>query len=335
MRETLGDEEQIRRYLLGELSEAEMARLEDDAFTGPGGEDLQSIIASVENDLMDEYARGELPSGERARFEARFLTSERRCRRVGFAAALVATEKEGQAALAGRADARPARARSTLDSLLAFLRSPSQAVKFALGSAALLVAAGLVWYALDSSHRRAEEARLKAERRLVDERARADELARAQQGAHGPQRPGELAPAPSPSASQTPKPPGNVKPLRGRHAQRGLALATFTILPGSLRGEGDDLQTLIVPKGGRLVRLRLVLDDIVLHGDMRAEVFAGEQKILSRAKLRPRRAVTGNIITVDVPVGLLAPGPYLIKLEGQTIDGGTVTTIYNFKVLLK
>src|SRR3712207_9578681 len=94
MKEALRDEEQIRRYLLGELSEAEMARLEDAAFAGPDGEELQGLIASAENDLMDEYARGELSPNERAQFEARFLNSERRRSRVGFAAALAAAAAE-------------------------------------------------------------------------------------------------------------------------------------------------------------------------------------------------------------------------------------------------
>lgn len=335
MRETLRDEEQIRRYLLGEQSEAEMARLEDDAFTGPGGEELQGLIASVENDLMDEYARGELTPVERVRFEARFLNSERRRTRVGFAAALAAADEGAPSPAVGVVDAEPhASARSPLISLLSYIRTASPALKFALASGVLALAAVAVWYAADASRRRTEAARVETERHLAEARARAEEAARSRQGARDRPGPHGAFPSPSPHASPSPAPPRNARPYQEGNARRSPvpAIASFTLLPGSLRGEGEGPQSLSVPKGGRSVRLRLVLDEVALRGDVRAEVFAGERKVLSRTGLRVRRSRSGSFVNLDVPV---APGTHFVKIVGRAPDGSAVTTLYNFKVLLK
>jgi len=335
MKEALQDEEQIRRYLLGELSEAEMARLEDAAFAGPDGEELQGHIASVENDLMDEYARGELSPDERARFKARFLNSERGRARVGFAAALATTAEDAPySAVNVIGDAPPARSRSKLVSLLSSIRTTPPALKFALASCALALAAVAVWYATDASRRRTEAARAETERRLAEARARTEEAARAPQGAQDRQEPHGASQSPSPQVSPSPAPPRNVQPYQEGNARRSPApaVASFTLLPGSLRDEGEGPQTLSVPKGGGSVRLRLVLDEVALRGDVRAEVFAGERKVLSRTGLRVARPHSGGLIILDLPV---SAGTYLVKIVGRAPDGGTVTTLYNFKVLSK
>ncbi len=348
MSETLRDGEQIRRYLLGELGEAEMARLEDAAFMGPDGEELQALIASTENDLMDEYARGELTPGERARFEGRFLNSGRRRERVNFAAALasvgadalsmaasaVPSTSVGAASPVSVDDAARAGARPKLVSLLYHIRTASPTLKFALAACAVALAAVVVWYAADASRRRAEAARVEAERRLEEESARGEEVARAQQGAQGGRGPHEASPSPSPQTSPSPAPQRNAEPYQGGDKRRSpaSAVASFTLLPGSLRGEGEGPQTLSAPKGGGPVRLRLVLDEVAIRGDVRAEVFAGERRVLSRAGLRVASSHSGGLVILDLPV---APGTYLVKIVGRAPDGGTVTTLYNFKVLSK
>jgi hypothetical protein len=343
MRETLRDEEQIRRYLLGELSEAEMVQLENAAFAGPDGEELQGLIASAENDLMDEYARGKLSSDERARFEARFLNFGRRRERVNFAAALASVGEDAPSTAAGAvpptsagavSTASRAGARSKLVSLLSHIHTASPAFKFALAACALALAAVVVWYAADASRRRTEAARVEAERRLAEERVRAEEVARAQQGAQDVQGPHEASPSPSPQTNPSPAPPPNTEPYQRGDKRRSpaLAVALFTLLPGSLRGEGEGPQTLSVPKGARSVRLSLVLDEVAIRGDVRAEVLVGERKVLSRTGLRVTHSHTGGLVILDLPV---SAGTYVVKIVGRASDGGTVTTLYYFKVLLK
>lgn len=84
-------ENSIRRYLLGELSEDEQTRVEDAAFADA---DLFSLIESVENDLIDEYARGELTADEKQNFEKMFFTSDERKKKIEFARALIQLEEK-------------------------------------------------------------------------------------------------------------------------------------------------------------------------------------------------------------------------------------------------
>ncbi len=78
-------QEFLARYLLGQLSESESARLEDSSFSNQ--EQLEEL-RTVENDLIDEYVRGELPADQKASFERLFLANPQRRKRIEFAVAL-------------------------------------------------------------------------------------------------------------------------------------------------------------------------------------------------------------------------------------------------------
>src|SRR5215471_8400395 len=76
---------EIRRYLLGELSEAELYRLEarmmvDDDFT--------SEIGIVEDELVDDYVAGNLSPDERSKFKHKFLRTPQGRQQVSFGMAL-------------------------------------------------------------------------------------------------------------------------------------------------------------------------------------------------------------------------------------------------------
>lgn len=83
---TPGDETAaLRSFLLGRLSEPEQTRLEEELLTDD--ETFNSLVA-VEDDLIDDYVRGELTAAEARLFEQRFLCSEERRARVEFARTL-------------------------------------------------------------------------------------------------------------------------------------------------------------------------------------------------------------------------------------------------------
>ena len=77
---SVDNEKLISRYLLGELPEEQQVEIEDRAFSD---KDYLATITTVENDLIDEYVRGELSAPDRQRFESRFLASAERRKRVG------------------------------------------------------------------------------------------------------------------------------------------------------------------------------------------------------------------------------------------------------------
>jgi anti-sigma factor RsiW len=62
----------IRRYLLGELAEADQTAFEQELLTDRGKFDQ---VWAVENDLIDRYVRGEMSRADRERFEGHYLAS--------------------------------------------------------------------------------------------------------------------------------------------------------------------------------------------------------------------------------------------------------------------
>src|SRR4051812_7338736 len=85
------DESLLVRYLLGNLTEEEQVRVEDQAFAEP---DYLRAIEAAEADLIDYYVRGELAQADRQAFERRFLTSPQRRGKVEFARALARVTAE-------------------------------------------------------------------------------------------------------------------------------------------------------------------------------------------------------------------------------------------------
>ncbi len=65
-------EENCERYLLGEFSEAERAQFEEAYFAADA---LFERFQAVKEEMLDAYARGELPEEKKARFAAHFLAS--------------------------------------------------------------------------------------------------------------------------------------------------------------------------------------------------------------------------------------------------------------------
>jgi hypothetical protein len=76
----------VASYLLGQMSEEESERFEDECFAQKS---WPSQIKLVEDDLIDAYLHKELPPEHRRLFEQNYLTTEARQERVMVAAALL------------------------------------------------------------------------------------------------------------------------------------------------------------------------------------------------------------------------------------------------------
>ena len=72
----------MTRYLLGDVSDEEQARLEELYFVNDRAFEQ---LAAVEDELIDAYARGELSESQRNQFELHFLNSTERQRKLAFA----------------------------------------------------------------------------------------------------------------------------------------------------------------------------------------------------------------------------------------------------------
>ncbi len=93
------DPQLLIRYLLGTLPDEEAEPMDERSVTD---DELAGRLAEAENDLVDSYVRGELSREERERFEAHYLSTEQRRRKVAFADALRQRIEEGGTALPAR-----------------------------------------------------------------------------------------------------------------------------------------------------------------------------------------------------------------------------------------
>lgn len=84
-RETTKDEEDMIRYLLGVLPDAESDRFEQLYLQD---EDLFEQLSEIEDELIDDYASGALKGEDRTRFEEYFLRSSERREKTQLALAL-------------------------------------------------------------------------------------------------------------------------------------------------------------------------------------------------------------------------------------------------------
>jgi hypothetical protein len=73
------DEHTIRRYLLAELEESDVAAVDESIL---GDDEFFEFVRAIEEDLIAEYVAGDFSPAERERFERCFLTSSDRRRRT-------------------------------------------------------------------------------------------------------------------------------------------------------------------------------------------------------------------------------------------------------------
>src|SRR6266571_6673550 len=79
------DEGHLRRYLLGRLNEEEQQAIEEALLAD---DELFDLLASAEDELIDDYVSGALSAEERKGFEGFFLSTSERQRKLSFAMAL-------------------------------------------------------------------------------------------------------------------------------------------------------------------------------------------------------------------------------------------------------
>src|SRR5215813_12018358 len=157
MEQELNNDEFIARYLLGELSEQERERVIDGYLAD---DEFFEQMLSVEEDLIGDYARDQLPRAQRERFEERYLATPQGLHRVKRAKAFVNAISEAQ------------RSKSLwVQSLLRYIRGPYLIPKYSLAAAALLVSLGGAWLVVDRVRVRIQIGRSEAEQAALEQKS--------------------------------------------------------------------------------------------------------------------------------------------------------------------
>lgn len=311
---SVGNEKLISRYLLGELPEEQQVEIEDRAFSD---QDYLATITTVENDLIDEYVRGELSATDRQRFESRFLASAERRKRVEFAKALRTAFSESKAP--EKKTVETATAWSWRESLYAFVNGLNPAARLAFAAAAILVVAGAALLFVETLRLRRQVTQLQAEKQagqnlqqsLEAERKRNEDLnARLDQEKQQREQTDESLR----QLTETPE-AKNPAPLP--------VIASLTLLPGLSRG-GGQRPALDLSNDARLVRLQIGIDPEEQYKSFAVELrtLAGRQ-VWNRENLAARTRRGSRAVGLTLPATVLKSGEYELRLRGMTESGGS------------
>jgi hypothetical protein len=296
-----GEDELLIRYLLGQATEEEQLRLEQQFFTD---EDRYQQLLALEDELKYEYAQGGLTPQQRKSFEKRFLVTEADRQKVALAKAVLAKANEVRAETA--AASTPARAERIpwWRSFANFLTLPSPGMRLAFNSAGLLVLAGGLWFMFQNAQLRNQVGQLQAERNSA-------ELTAQQQIAANRTQQEQLDQA---LAQERARRGELEKKLAER--QTPSTLLSFLLAPGLSRGDDDGPKRLVIPSDAGTVRLQLDVKSKTPFKNYEARLQDLDGNQIWSQK------VSGAI--VEIPARLLPRGDYVIALKGITPQGEPV-----------
>lgn len=356
MKQQSGDEVELRRYLLGELSQEAQVSVEARLFLD--SEYLLELKAA-EDELIDDYVYDDLPLEVREKLETHFLSSPERQDDVRIARALkkyISSETASVAPpaadiaddLAVPADSKlPPRSGTGQSSLLSFPFKRRPVASFLLAAAAVLILSLMIWMGVQSLRRqggtdpilsRETPAQNQPNERRQDEPAD-DAQANGNRGGEGN--------GTAERQDNSPKGAGREANQRddraGRQTGRGrkpsppappsTQVMAFLLTPGGPVREGGTANEIPAPAAGGSVVLQLPLVGKDNYRSYRATLNTGGRVIRTWVDLKSTDSEVGKVVPLKVPARFLREQSYQIKLAGVDA-GGRVSNIasYAFRV---
>lgn len=289
---TDNQKQRMRRYLLGDLPEAEQLALEAGFFADAN---LLEQMQDIETDLVDEYVRGALSNAERQQFERHYLTTPAHRERVAFARELL---------LAANKQTLPQSVQpktSIWETLLASLRAPQFAFGAAISAAVLLIA-GTVWLKNQQAGWQQQIVKTETERTAERQRLRELENQLAQQNQLNSELSAELERLRTESSKPNSSP----------------SVFSFVLLSGVRGGEQP---TLKLPPEIEQIRLQMKLEsnDYSRYSASIRAVSGGQS--LNSQPARATSNQTGTTVSVNFSASKLNSGDYILTLTGTDSAG--------------
>jgi hypothetical protein len=327
-------EKLIAQYLLGELPEEQQVEIEDRAFSD---REFIASITAVENDLIDEYVREEMTTTDRRRFEARFLNSESRRKRIEFAKGLAHLLSETRVT---ERDTRTVSGRRATwgDALAAIFQGLNPAGRIALATAALLVIVGGAWLITQTLTLRSQLNRLQAQQN-AQQNAHQDERQTLEQQVQSERRRSEeLAAQLNQEKQQRAQSDESLRRLsetvnKQSEAPRSI-IASLMLLPGISRGATTQPK-LILPPNASVARLQIGIEPEENYKSFGVDLrTTGGRPVWTRDRLTARSSRGGRSIRLTLPATALLPGEYELRLKGVPDTGPTEDVgFYYFQVM--
>ena len=337
MKQNIFDENLLRSFLLGELSEDAHNGLEQTALADA---DLLAHLQTVENDLVDEYARGELTRNEKQNFERMFLNSAERKQKIEFARAFAELERNKTVLTETEKltpKSEPESKRKVFWQIF-FPTSFKPQLVFAAITLLALLGGWLIFF--DSGKRKTEIAEQKnANAALPPDHQATDNRNQITNNS-------SISPTASPTAEASPAPEkpnqnkqNNAPPIRPKQtatpaikdnppAQNTFAVLVFPI--GMTRDEGGKVLQLKLPANVKNARLVFNLEKGDEYKSYQVRIRKGSDPALLNINARH----SGRAVTVNLPAERLTAGNYEAVLRGSN-DNEQSETIgyYNFKII--
>jgi hypothetical protein len=311
------EDQQLARYLLGELSDDEADRIDECSISD---ETLAWRLREVEDELVDAYVSGRLNGDDLQRFKWFYLSSERRRDRVRFAEALQHTASR-------QTDSRPERSPRAVISGWRWLFDRSVPLAWGVGLAAALMLVGCgallqqdvnLRQALHSMQADSATLERRTQELLRQLAAQRSEAARAAQ---------DLAQARASLEDAI-----SAAPTSSHESRRTLPPVSLLLLPQA-RSVGSP-PTLTLPRAATQVALQLQLEFDDFRGYRIAIEDPGASRVIWRSNRMPAHVGRGRpSLSVLVPAGVLSPKLYAVELLGVSANGDAeVVGSYSFRV---
>jgi hypothetical protein len=300
------NENLIRRYLLGELAEADQAALEQELLID---RDKFDQVCAVENDLVDSYVRGEMSRADRKRFESHYLASSLHRERVAIAESFLT---EIDQTVGERVEVREKE--PVVHGGLSFSRRSPRPVfgpVFAMvvvAVMALLLTFSLVWSYTERARLTGQIARVQKEAQTEHAflRQRERELASRNQEIEK-----EIA-----DVSQR----NELEQLRRREQATPSTSFSYLLLPASIRSQKGPPQTTIPLSAGKAHLWMELFNNVYTTYQVILQSVEGREILRSRTG-KFRFGKDRTFATLPVNSGDLTKGDYILILFGQTADG--------------
>lgn len=305
------NEEKLKNYFLGKLSQAESEQFEEEIALS---EELTEQAHIVESELVDDYLRDTVSASDRKLFEAIYLTTEARREKLRLANSLwkIANEKKTNEIIIAK----------TPNSF--WQNWNAWRVAFAGFAAILLVGVFAFWWLnsrgkeeIASQENTNQSLTPKAENRNIkpiENANNANQNANISTKSNSPKNK-NASPTPTPKTTPTPKP---VEPS-------APTLASFVLLPGTLRDEGEQFIK-VLPNTNKInLRLNLPKDANKYQTYIATIKTADGETIFTAPNLKS--------LNFTLPANKLENRTYILFLEGQNAQNPAESVAeYTFRV---
>jgi hypothetical protein len=295
-------EEILVRYLLGEISEEEQQRVEEQYI---GNNEFFERLLVVEDELIDRYVRHQLSNHERERFEMYFLRTPARRKRLEFAE----TWNYYTSVLE-----KPVRTLSSIKPIgsPAAFPLPSRRAFWVVAAAALALVLGCSWLLID---------RTRLKREIEASNAQQSELERERQQLRqqiDEQNARSLPPAYPPD--DRPNSDKQIEPDPASNRRPSISIVSLILAPGSVRGRSEANKLQISP-GIRKVRLKVRFAGEE-YESYRVVISTVEgRKVYDKPARKDKADPSGKVISVVMPASVFTVQDYTLRLSGVTATG--------------